>query len=330
MKDIIRQRLAATKVAEELTKSSNEIDGQLEGAYQKYLAAVLNAQADKQQVPEPPKTLTDLAPIAEEHGFKSGTTGPLSVLQLRELPLGKSTAVDSDRTLLSMLFGSKEFDLWQPVATKDMFGNHYIVMKKSDTPSRVPTLAEVKDEVVKAWKLQQAAELAEKRAKEFAAKAQQNKTQLTAVFADDPAIKVVRTDPFSELTGGDVGFANGQLQQQPYRLSQPDGLVAPGPAFMKRVAELKDGEVGAVLNNDHTIAYVVRVVEHQPPLTELRTAYLAEANNWPGLNMMSRGHMQEIFASVANDIVAGSHLKWERKNDVTEQGEPAADEAEGG
>lgn len=330
VKDLIRTQIAAGKVSEELDKLTTDIDNQLEGDFNKYLAAVLTAQAEKQQVPEAPKSLTDLAPTAEKNGLTTSATGPMSVLELRQTPVGKSGVAESNRTLLSLLFGGKELDLWQPVATKDVYGNHYVAMKKSDTPGYVPKLADVKDEVVKAWKLQQAAELAEKHAKEFATKAQESKSPLTTFFADDPAIKVVRTDPFSELTGGDVGFANGQLQQEPYRLSQPDGLVAAGPDLIKRAVGQKDGEVSAVLNNDHTIAYVVRTVEHQPALNELRSAYLAEANTWPGLNVMSRGHMQEIFASVANDIIAGSNLKWERKNDVTDQAEQKEEESEGG
>jgi hypothetical protein len=210
---------------------------------------------------------------------------------------------------------------YQPIVTKDIDGNFYVAMKTSDTPERVPTLVDVKDEVVKAWKLQQAAEVAEKRAAELAKKAQDAKQPLPEFFADDPSIKVVRTDSFSELTGGDVGFANGQMQQSPYRLSQPAELTAPGPDMMKRVLQLKDGEVTSALNNDHSIAYVVRVVEHQPPLNELRTAYLAEANSWTGLNLMTRAHVQEVLSTVQHDILASENLKWERDPDKVEQAE---------
>ena len=73
----------------------------------------------------------------------------------------------------------------------------------------------------------------------------------------------MRTDPFSQLTRGDVAVVDGEYRRQPFRLSQPDGIVATGPDFLRRTFELKDGEVCAVLNHDHSIVYVIRVVEHQ-------------------------------------------------------------------
>jgi hypothetical protein len=128
---------------------------------------------------------------------------------------------------------------------------------------------------------------------------------------------VVKTDPFAELTVGDVG----QLRQQSYRLSQPEGIVAAGPEFMKRVFEMKDGEVAAILNHDHSIAYVVRLVDHQPGLPELRTAYLAEAETWPGHRTMTDGHIQEVATNLQSDVVGGVNLKWDRTADRMTQGE---------
>jgi hypothetical protein len=164
-----------------------------------------------------------------------------------------------------------------------------------------------------------------KHADEFAKKAQDDKSPLASVFADRQSIKVVRTDPFSELTGGDVSFTGGQVQQTPYRFSQPSEIAAPGPDFMRKVFDLKDGQVAAIPNNDHSIAYVVRVVEHQPGLNELRNNYLAEAYSWYGENMMNQMHRQEVASNLENDIEARSNLKWDREPDKT-KGEQAQDE----
>lgn len=319
VKDQIRRHLAEQKVREQLTKLCSEIEGQLQGDYRKWFGDTLAAQEEKKEAPKPPQSLTDLTPLAEKNGLKAAKTGPMSVLQFRELPIGKSGVPDTGRMLITMLFGSKVLDMYEPTTTLDAENNYYVSMKISDTPAKVPTLAEVRDEVVKAWKFQKAAELAEKHAQEVAKKAEEAKTPLPQFFADDTSVKVTRTDPFAELTGGEVGFANGQLQQQPFRLSQPEGLTAAGPEFIRKIFELKDGQVMAMLNHDHTIAYVVRLVEHQMPVNELRTAYLGEANSWPGIDNMSRGHMQELWGSLQNDIVAGSNLKWERDPDKIEQ-----------
>ncbi len=319
VKDVIRRQLAEGKVAEQLSQLTTQIQTQLEGEFNKWFNEKLSTDGDKQEAPAPPKALTNLGPIAEKNGLKHGRTGPVSALVLRDMPLGKSSGVDSSTPLLSMLFIGHDLDLYQPVTTVDLDGNRYVVMKMSDTPARVPKLADVRDEVVRHWKKQKAAELAQKHAEELAKKAQDAKLPLTTFFADNKAVKVVRTDPFSELTGGDVGLVNGQFQPQPYRLSQPEGIVAPGPDFMARVFELKDGEVGVALNHDHSIAYVIRVVEHQPALPELRSEYLSEANTWSGLNTMTQGHVQEVVSDLRRDIIAGANLKWDRDPDKTKE-----------
>jgi hypothetical protein len=330
VKDLIRKKLAGIKVQGELEKMFREIEQQLDGDFSKYLDAKITAEAEKKTPPAPPASLTDLAPLAAKYGLTSGSTGPLSWIQMRDTAVGKTGMNDPDnpQPFRQMLFSGKGLKLYQPVSTRDIFNNHFIASKKSDTPRHVPTLAEVREEVIKAWKLQKAAELAEKRAAELAKKAEEAKTPLPEFFANEPAIKVVRTDPFSELTGGDVGI--NQYQPTPFRLSQPDQLVAPGPEFMKRVFELKDGQVAAMLNHDRTIAYVVRLVEYQPTLNELRTAYLSEANFWPGINYMTQGHVQEVMQGLENDIVAGANVKWEREADKTEPEESQAESPEAG
>jgi hypothetical protein len=69
---------------------------------------------------------------------------------------------------------------------------------------------------------------------------------------------------------------------------------------------------------------VVRLVEHQPPINELRTAYLAEANNWPGLMVMVQDHAREVASNLSSDITKTTNVKWERKKDLEYEQEEAA------
>ena len=130
MKDVIRRQIAEDNVAEELKELSNQIDGQLDADYNKYYGDVLNAQAEKRDAPAVPKSLTDLAPLAEKSGLKVSKTGPISLLELRDTPIGKSVVPDNGRALWQVLFFGKEFDLYQPIATEEHpEGNHYVAMK---------------------------------------------------------------------------------------------------------------------------------------------------------------------------------------------------------
>lgn len=331
VKDLIRRQIAEQNAHEELTKLASQIQGELQVDFEKYLNEVFAAEADNKDRPPAPKSLSDLAPLAEKHGLSSGTTGALPYLQFRETPVGKSRAVDINRVLGDWLFSGRDPDLFEPRTTEaDIDGNRFIIVKTSDTPGRVPKLSEVRDEVVRAWKLQKAAELAEKHAEELAKKIEESKQPLTTYFADNPEIKVVRTDLFSELTGGAIGIVNGRFAQQPYRLSQPDGIVAPGPSFMKDVFSLKDGDVGAALNNDHTLAYVIRLVEHQPPLADLQSAYLAEAGTWTGLMPMIQGHFQEVARQLAEDVTTNANVDWKRPPDKVEDADSDSESESGG
>lgn len=319
VRDVIRRELAQRKAGDRMTELMSRLSRQVNSEFQSYFGQVLDAQDKEVDSPPPPAALADLAPLAKEHGLAQGKTGPMSFLELRETPVGKSGSIETGTTLLQTLFLSDDLELYQPILTLDIDRNHYLAMKTSDTPRRIPELAEVKDDVVRAWKHERAAEAARKYAEDFAKKAQDARSPLTDFFADDQSVKVVRSDPFSLLTGGDVARVGGQNRQYPFRLSQPDEIEAAGPEFLQRVFELKDGEVAAVLNNDHSLAYVVRVVEHQDSPDELRSAYLAEANTWDGYNLKTSEHASNYVSHLRSEIIPGAKLDWLRDPDQIKQ-----------
>jgi len=320
VKDVIRRQLAETKVTKELDDTSASIWKDLDEPYEKWVEDTLAAEVNKQERPAPPKAITDLAPIAQKYGWKQGHTGPMSLLGLRDTAVGKTLVADTDMSFLQVLFVGRDLELYQPVKIRSPESkDRFVAMKTSDTPGRVPELAEVRGEVIQAWKKQKSAELAKKRAEELAKKAQDAKATLTSFFADDKSMKVVTTDPFSHLTGGDVSFLGGQLQQQPFRLSQPSEIAAAGPEFLNRAFELKEGDVGVAMNNDHSTAYVIRVVKHEPSLPELRNEYLTESMTWMGESSFLREHTTQAVSILESGLEAQAKVKWERDADKVKQ-----------
>jgi hypothetical protein len=313
VRDLIRRNLATQRANDKIGTLMDEVLGELTKEFNAYFDRLLSSQADKEERPAPQAALADLAQLAEKHGLKVGKTEPEAWLEFRETPVGQSIDPDTRMPLSSVLYGRNDRELYQPILTVNAAdGDRYIAMKSSDTPSRVPKLADVRDQVVRAWKLRKAAEIALKAAEKEAADAQKAGSSLVDFYASKPAVQVERIDPFSFLTRGDVPDQFGQPR---FRFSQPDGIVAAGPALLQRVFELKDGEVGAVLNHDHSIAYVIRVVEHQDPPDTLRTAYLAEANSWDGLNAMIESHVNRARGAIVADITGGKGVDWKRDHD---------------
>jgi hypothetical protein len=310
VRDQIRLELASQKVREQLISVMTRLKGLLNAEFSTYFGTVLDAKAAGKEPPSPPAALADLSVLAKENGLEYGETGPVSGLELRELPLGKSVDADTSESLLRMMFGN-ELELYQPVTTFDIDNNRYLAMKVSETPRRVPKLSEVREEVVRAWKLQKAADLAETHAKELAAKIEKEGATLKDYFAGDSSVSVDRTDPFAALTIGDVS-RSGMVM---FRLSEPAGIVAAGPDFMHTVFELDDNQVGAVLNHNHSIAYVVRIVEHQDTPEGLRKAFLAEADQWYGLPTMFQIRAQTAKAALGKSLREAANVHWERLPD---------------
>lgn len=327
VRDQIRREIASQKTSEQLVALMDEIKTALGKEFNEYFGAVLNAEAKGKERPAPPAALADLQAIAAKHGLEAGETGLESILELRSSPVGESAEVDSDQSLLRALV-TGELEMYQPVLTRDLFANRYVVMKTEDIPGKIPTLDEIRGEVVRAWKLSKAAELAKKDAEAKAKLAQDKGGTLSEFFADDAKIAVVKTDPFSWYTGGAISRISGQ--QEPFRLSEPEGVVAAGPEFMQAVFDLADGQVGAALNNDHTIAYVVRVADRQSTPEELHQAYLAEANVWDGLNIMTRSHAQNSTLALLSGMLSEAQVDWKRTPDQVhtsaDEEQPAPDD----
>jgi hypothetical protein len=322
VRDEIRRRIASDKVTTELDDRMRTVNSDLDQNYDQYFGDSLNAKADGKEPPPPPKSLADLTPLAKKYGLVYQKTEPASMLQLRDMPVGKSVCPSQGNLPFFYAIFSREVDLYQPLLTYDLDNNRYVAMKTEDIPGKVPTFDEVRDDVVHAWKMRKAGELAVKRAEELAKQAQERGGTLAEAFTDDPSLLVTKTDPFSFLTVGTVSRETQQVKS--FRLSEPDGIVAAGPDFMEKVFDLKEGEVAAAPNHDRSIAYVVRIAEHQNTPAELQEAFLPEDNNWYGAPAMLQAHFQRAMKVMVEDMSDSAGVHWLRDAD-----KPVKSDAEG-
>jgi hypothetical protein len=323
LRDQIRRELAQAKVTERLESLMSTLSGELNDSYTEYFGAALDAEEEGKEPPAPPAKLADLTPLAKANSLTYEKTEPASMLQLRDTPIGKSARPDEGNLPFYYSVFGRDVELYQPILTFDLDNNRYLAMKIADVPGKVPTLDEVRENVVRAWKLRKAGELAIKRAEELAKKAQTSGASLEDVLADDRSLKVFKTDPFAYLTVGSVSRESQQVDS--FRLSEPKEIVAAGPEFMDKVFGLKEGEVAAAPNHDRSIAYVVRIAEHQSTPAELRQAFLSEADSWYGIYAMSRGRSQSIVRQMIDATLKSSGVEWDRPADV-----PMREEAEPG
>lgn len=147
----------------------------------------------------------------------------------------------------------------------------YAYWKIADVPQKVPELKDVRDQVVEAWKLEQARPAAEKRAEQLAAIAREASRPMSESLAgqtvvgtpEGETLTVRETPRFSWLNvPRNLPFQFNPMFSPPPELSPVDGLEGVGQGFMRTVFEdLKPGDVGVAPNQNRSVYYVVRVKE---------------------------------------------------------------------
>ncbi len=312
----IRSLLAEQKVAGYIVELMNDLYVKLKTIHTSWEAKVFDADDHDQKLPPPPTNLTDLATLAKDHGLQFEKTGLLSRLELRNTPIGRSRNPEHFGNAPLWLAFFVDLELYEPALTYDVDGNRYLSLKVQETPEKIPALEEVREQVVQAWKMEKAADLALKRAKELATKAQDSELSLKDQFADNEDLKVITTDPFSWLTIGNISPTTREVT---FRMSEPEGIVAAGPEFMAEVFNLGKGQVGAVLNHNRSTAYVVKIAEYETGESELQRQYLAEADRWYGLQSMNRFHNQQAAGALIREFQVAKQVEWSRIPDLPEQ-----------
>jgi hypothetical protein len=178
-------------------------------------------------------------------------------------------------------------------------GNRYLFWKTDERGAEVPELDDVRDKVVRAWKLgaglddvtDKARGLARRRAEELAAMAQDGKP-LSEITTQQPGSNLTETESFSWLTTGNAAAFNPWQPQQP-RLSPITGIDQPGPEFMQTAFGLDVDDVGVAMNHPQSDVHVIRVVRENKSHNVVQANFLEE--------MVDRRVMGQIQAAARLD-----------------------------
>ncbi|MEX2172776.1 MAG: hypothetical protein WD872_00355, partial [Pirellulaceae bacterium] len=224
--------------------------------------------------------------LASKHGFEAGKTPLVDVYQIAEYEIGQKVQEFDFRggqiqtySFADLAFGDGE-TLYNPVqANSSDRDSLYIHWRTQEQPAADVSLADkqVREQVVQAWKMQKAFELAKAKAQALADKAQGAKSLKDVV---DPA-QVISPPAFSWLSTGSTPFGYGGQAQ----LSDVTGIEMAGQDFMRGVFDLQPGEAGIAPNQPHNTVYVVRVIGQDPPDEQLRTQFLESGMNFQVMNV---------------------------------------------
>ena len=254
------------------------------------------------------KTVTDadisdrLKKYAAKQGLVYMETPLISARDLGEsdtYPIGKATEpIDNPTeraqaaTVPQELLNSQPDQLYTVYRAEDPVSkNLFVYWKTKDVAAHVPSLDEpgVREQVLNAWKIEQARKPALERAKTLAKSVQNAGKPMAEVFAgqtvagkkDGSQLVVIRTPAFSWLRTSSAPQPNNPFGLPRPSLSTIAGIDKAGEEFMRYVfASLKPGEVGVTPNADRSIYYIVKIVHRIPDDAAgeqaLRQAFLAE------------------------------------------------------
>jgi hypothetical protein len=260
--------LADERAQKEITDKFSRIkDDVLIPFADKYLTANDEIEEAKKSGAKPtvalpvPESLKALAK-KEELGYESPT---LTHDQAEHYGMVSGAEVGLTRGSNGRRFAEELFDakttLYEPVELTDFTGHRYLVRKLQDIPPRVPDLADIKPEVILAWKTEKARPLAEKDAKAHAEsiKAAGGKVQ-GDILDGHPVINI---ESVTMLQPG-LPIPGSFFETGPPSPSEIPNIPNPTPELREAFFSLKEGAPAVATNLPETAYYVLTLSRRSP------------------------------------------------------------------
>ncbi len=221
-----------------------------------YLTMLDDQAADpkaKVAAPEP----VDLKAIAAEDGLAYEISPLMTREQAAMYGMIANAQVGSERFSNGRGFVDEMLDpklgLYEPVELTDIVGGRYLARKLKDEAPRIPPLEDVRGDVVHAWKLEKARPLAEKAARDLAAKLKadsQGKIEGERVDGHD----VLAVPPIARRQSG---VSTNPFEPAPEVETPVPDVPHAGEAFRDAYFALQEGQPAVAADRPETTYYVM-------------------------------------------------------------------------
>ncbi len=271
----------------------------------------------------------DLETLADELGFTLGVTFLNDAVEIAETEIGQATTFSfANGNFQQIPFSQSAYTSGVPLYATGRIGGQirdttFIYWRTKMEPARVPDFDEVRDDVVKVWKLQQAFAIAQKAAEGLKVKANEAKDKpLAESLGEAEGKAVARPLPFSWLTVGSAQGMFGQSQQGMPRIgtvqvSRKDDegedvteTVLADRGFMESVFSIEPGHTDLAINQPKTEVYVVRVEDHYPSNDLLRRRFMTTGPTNSEL-FLSRMDQQQILRQWYLELQDDRGFQWD-------------------
>jgi hypothetical protein len=310
----VKQRVCAQVAGEKIQKNFLQLRQKMDENGKKWR----KYQADKMhQINAPAPSSLDFEALAQQYGLTAGRTGLISNWEVKKFDIGSSVAMEGISPFTNAAF-KPSLTVYKPEIAQDIEGNYYLYWKNDDAAESAPTWDDknVRQEVLHAWKLKQARDLARKHAESMAEEAAKTGATLKGAFPELPQERIISPAPFSMLTEGSVPRGSSPA---PPRLSEVEGVPLVGQEFMRAVFNLDINQTGVAMNLPQTVVYVVQLIEYSPPQDVLWQIFLAE--DFSRYAVVAQSDLQADQNKWLESLKTSAGLKWEMKPEQV-RGEP--------
>ncbi len=271
--ETIAREKANEEIQETFGKIRDEVIDKFSDAYHDVEDEIAEAKkdgspTDKYVLPK----LTDLTEIAQKYGLKREVTGLITRSEAETYPViflaraGLSPTKSTDaKTFADIIFGPKS-QLFDSFEMNDFIGNCFLGRKIADEPAHVAELKDVRDLVVRAWKLEKARPLAKKAAEEYAAKLKSLGGQIKELSVETRPVleisSVTKLQPGPEIPSQHPGLIPGR--RGPAVLTEIRQIPNAGTAILDSMFSLRPGDVAVETDLPQSTYYVIALEQRQP------------------------------------------------------------------
>jgi len=304
----IRRSLARAPAQDQVTAALKAARTEVDKYFRTHASWQASAKS-KTRTPEPPPL--DLRQLAQQHGLIAGETPPVDELEIADYELGKAFRFSfAGNQFRRESFAEIAFSDRQPLFKSDQIRSfeidvEFLYWKTKEEEAFVPKLADVRDEVINAWKRGEAFQIAKAEAERMA-KTLPGDKPLRESLGEAQAPNVIEPPEFTWLTRGSLPMGSGAPM-----LNAVEGVEFPSHDFMRAVFALKPGEVGVAANGPQTTVYVARIAAESPD-EETRRQLFAEGGVTGEMNFLARVELQTFFSQWYRDLEQEMKLHWNR------------------
>lgn len=261
--DLIREKIRITvedrfeKLRERMNAYSDDRAAAIEKANE---AAGPGKTAANPELPSPP----DLKALANEAGLTFDGTPALTRDQADKYGAIGDARLGFGGASREVKFGDWLFDdrssVFEPMELSDLLDRYFLAWKTEEIAPEIPPLAKIRDEVIHAYKLEQALPLARKAADAVAEEARKAAGDLRQaagtrqVLVTTPTAKLQPTPPFYAQLGMYV----------PPRPNDLPPLIDVGDELREAAFDVNAGDVAVAPNQSRTIVYALAANNRTP------------------------------------------------------------------